>query len=247
MIRATHSPLYAARELLETRYLGAETIFLAGSVGRGEASAYSDLDLVVVYPKVAAAYRESFLHREWPVEAFIHDPDTLRYFFQHVDRLIGRATLAEMISEGHELPGPSEFSGELKRMARETLKNGPPALIEEDLQDRRYRISELLDDMRDPRNRQELIASATLIYNELADYYFRSHCSWTCSGKAILKRMKTFDPVFARKFAEAFDLLFATGQIGRVMDITDEVLSQQGGLLFEGYRREVPTTWRQSP
>lgn len=244
MKSATHSPLYVTKELLETRYKGAETIFLAGSVVRGEASTYSDLDLVVVYPKVETAYRESFFHGGWPVEAFIHDPETLRYFFQQVDPKIGRATLAEMISEGHEIPGPTDFSSSLKQMATETLRQGPPALSEEEIQDYRYHISELIDDIREPRTRQELIAAATLVYNELAEFYFRSQRGWTGSGKAILKRMKKADPAFARRFGEAFDVLFSTGHTSRVIELAEEIMAPQGGFLFEGYRRDVPTSWR---
>ena len=241
---ATHSPLYVTKELFETRYQGAEAIFLAGSVIRGEASSYSDLDLVVVYPKLPAAYRESFTHRSWPVEAFIHDPDTLRYFFDKIDRELGRPTLAEMISEGHEVPGPSPTTDRLKHLARKTLLEGPPALSESDLQDRRYQLSELVDDIREPRSRQELVASATVIYNELADYYFRARREWTGGGKAIVKRLKKTDPGFGRKFTDAFDSLFVSGQTKPVIDLVEEILGRDGGLLFDGYRRDVPADWR---
>ena len=60
MTRAKHSPLYVTKDLIENRYKGAEVIFLAGSVGRGEATSFSDIDIVVVYPKIEKAYRESF-------------------------------------------------------------------------------------------------------------------------------------------------------------------------------------------
>jgi hypothetical protein len=246
MKSSTHSPLYVTKELLETRYDGAEVIFVAGSVVRGEATAHSDLDLVVVYPKVRAAYRDSFTHKGWPVEAFVHDPETLRYFFHHVDRLIGRATLAEMIAEGHEVPGASAFTASVKAMAQAALREGPPALTEAEMQERRYHITELIDDIREPRSRQELVASATVIYNELADFYFRSQRGWTGSGKAILKRMKKTDPALARRFAEAFDVLFSTGQPLRVIELAEEILAANGGPLFEGYKHEVPADWRKS-
>lgn len=244
MTRATHSPLFVTKELFETRYQGAEVIFVAGSVVRGEASTYSDLDLVVLFPKVKAAYRESFFHKGWPVEAFIHDPETLRYFFQNVDRLMGRPTLAEMISEGFEVPGVTALSAQVKAMAAEALRVGPPALSEEEIQDRRYHISELIDDIREPRNRHELIASSALLFSELADYYFRSRRGWTSSGKAIVRRLKREDPAMARRFSEAFDLLFSVGQSTRVIELAEEVLGAHGGLLFEGYTREVPASWK---
>ena len=239
MTRATHSPLYVTKELFETRYQGAEAIFVAGSVVRGEASTYSDLDLVVLYAKVPVAYRESFSHKDWPVEAFIHDPRTVTHFFRHVDRAAGLATLAEMISEGHEVPGPTPITENLKSLASETLREGPPALTADEIQDRRYRISELIDDIREPKNRGELIASASALYNEFADYHFRSRRGWTGTGKALLRRMKKGDPTFARRFSDAFDELFATGQTAPVIALAEEVLAPQGGFLFEGYRRDV--------
>lgn len=244
MKSATHSPLYVTKELLETRYQGAEMIFVAGSVVRGEATAHSDLDLVVLFPKVEVAYRESFTHKGWPVEAFIHDRETLRYFFQSVDPQIGRATLAEMLAEGHEVPGPTPASDEMKAEALEALLKGPVALTEDEIQDRRYHISELLDDLRDPRGKAEFVGAATAIYSEVSDYYFRTRKLWTGGGKNILKRMKKVDPVFARRFSEAFDELFTQGKPARVIEISEEVLAPQGGVLFEGYRRETPRNWR---
>ncbi len=244
LTRAKHSPLYVTKDLLETRYKGAQVIFLAGSVMRGEASTYSDIDLVVVFPKVANAFRESFFHLEWPVEAFVHDPETLRYFFFHVDHLAGTSTLAEMVSEGLETPGPTQVSTDIKAMADAVLRQGPPALTSEQINDRRYHISELVDDIREPRSRQELNAAASAIYSELADYFFRTRQLYSSSGKAILKRLKKSDPVFFRKFTEAFDLLFATGRAEKVIELAEDLLSSQGGFLFDGYHREVSADWR---
>lgn len=244
MKQATHSPLFVTKDLFESRYKGADCVFVGGSVGRGEATAHSDLDLVVVFPKVQAAYRESFQHMGWPVEAFIHDAETLRYFFQNVDPQLGRATLAEMIAEGHEAPGATPLSGELKRMAEEVLRVGPPALDPNDVQDRRYHISELVDDIREPRTRQDMLAAGASVYNELADYYFRTRRGWSGTGKSILKRMKKTDPAFARRFADAFDDLFVNGQSKKVIELAEELLAPHGGFLFEGYRRDVPSSWR---
>lgn len=244
MTGATHSPLFVTKELFETRYQGAEAIFVAGSVVRGEASTHSDLDLVVIFPKVEAAYRDSFTYKGWPVEAFVHDPQTLRYFFETVDKQIGRATLADMVSEGHEIPCATATTNDLKALATDTLRAGPPPLSKEEVEDRRYHISEMIDDIREPRNRQELIASGALVYTELADYYFRTNLCWAGTGKAVLRRMKKHDPAFARRFSDAFDALFIEGQAAKVVELAKELLAPVGGFLFEGYRRDVSPTWR---
>jgi predicted nucleotidyltransferase len=75
----------AARAIGRQRYPEASVLFAAGSIVRGEGTVHSDLDLVVVYPALAAAYRESFVLDRLPVEAFVHDPETLEYFFVEVD------------------------------------------------------------------------------------------------------------------------------------------------------------------
>ena len=239
MTRAKHSPLYVTKDLIENRYKGAEVIFLAGSVGRGEATSFSDIDIVVVYPKIEKAYRESFYHLEWPVEAFVHDPETLKYFFYETDRPTGSSTLAEMVYDGIATPQATPFSEGLKKMAADVLLSGPPELSRSDIEDRRYHISERIDDLRDPRSKHELLAAASFMYGELADYYFRSRNEYSATGKAILKRMKKSDPVFYRRYTEAFDQLFTVGQAGKVIELAEELLAPQGGLLFDQYRRDA--------
>lgn len=238
------SPIFAAKDLFQGRYSGASAVLVAGSVVRGEASSYSDLDLVVLFPSVRAAYRESFTHMGWPVEAFIHDLETLRYFMYRVDQPQGSATLCEMIKEGLEVPGECAATKEAKLLAVDVLKQGPPALTFEDIEDRRYSISELIDDLRDPRSRHELNAAAARVFGELADFYCRSRGGWTSEGKGLLKRMRTLDPAMARKFSEAFELLFQQSQPSAVIRLSEEMLAPYGGFLFDAYRREVPAHWR---
>src|SRR3954468_19644562 len=66
-------PLTTASAIIARRYEGAAVTFLAGSVVRGEDTDTSDLDLVVVYERIDAAFRDSFIYAGWPVEAFVHD------------------------------------------------------------------------------------------------------------------------------------------------------------------------------
>ena len=106
----------AARRIRDQRYSDAAAILAAGSIIRGEGTAYSDLDLVVVYPKIAYAYRESYRFEKYPVEAFVHDPETLNYFFLEVDRPSGVPSLPQMVIEGIEIPGPTDVSRSSKKL-----------------------------------------------------------------------------------------------------------------------------------
>src|SRR5215213_1632053 len=145
------SPVEAARGIFKERYEGARVVFLGGSVMRGEATPTSDLDIVVVYERLPNAYREAFVYGGWPVEAFVHDAETLERFFES-DRRRGLPALMSMVWEGLEVPGASEFSERLKRRARELLEAGPPPWDEEELTLRRYRLTDWVDDMRFPRS-----------------------------------------------------------------------------------------------
>ena len=167
------------------RYKGAVAIFAAGSLIRGEGTPFSDLDLVVVYAQLPSAYRESFRFGGYPVEAFVHDPATLEYFFLEVDRPSGVPALPQMIVEGIEIPSPNEISRELKRRAAAVIASGPPALDSESEQRMRYFVSDLLDDVRAPRSQDELIGAGARLYEQLADYHLRRRGLWSAKGKAI--------------------------------------------------------------
>ena len=116
-----------AKTIYEEKFPQAQVVFLAGSVVRGEGTPSSDLDLVVVYEKLVSAYRESFKFMNRPVEAFVHDPETLRYFFYEVDRPSGVPSLPTMVKEGMEIPGPNELSDTCKIM---TEKGGLGIVME---------------------------------------------------------------------------------------------------------------------
>lgn len=244
MVSSKHSPLFVAKELFETRFSGADVAFMAGSVVRGEASTYSDLDLIVIYPKVEFASRESFTHRDWPVEVFVHDPQTLQYFHNRVDALDGKASLYEMIYEGLEVPGPSPISDNLKEQAARALAAGPRALTPTELEDRRYLISFLLDDIREPKSRDEMFATSAILYNEVADFYLRGKRQWSASGKSLIRRLKKCDAAFARRFTDAFEQLYTHTNPAKLVEVVSEVLGESGGFLFEGYKRKADPSWR---
>jgi hypothetical protein len=233
-----------AREILESRYPDARVLFLAGSIVRGEATPHSDLDLVVIYDKLPNAYRDSFQSHGLPVEAFVHDPETLSYFVFQVDRPTGIPALAQMILEGIELPEPNDVSQSLKQLAASFLEAGPPPLSDEEVRKLRYNLTSLVDDLREPRSRDELIASGAELYEALADYYFRSNNRWSAKGKSIPRILKRTDVDLCFRFCNSFDQLFANGQRETVIALVEELLKPNGGFLFDGHRLEAPKSFR---
>lgn len=234
----------ATEEIRQNRYRQARVIFLAGSLIRGEGTSTSDLDLVILFERVPRAYRESFIHDRWPVEAFVHDPQTLEYFCREVDRPSGFPSLPTMVDEGIEIPEASEFSDSLKRLAACVLEEGPPKWSEQDLSNSRYAIPDLIDDLRAPRSTQEMHATATLLYSTLANHYFRSKSLWSAKGKAIPRRLNALDVSLATKFLNSFEKLFSENCVAAVILLAEEILAPNGGFLSDGHKLEAPETWR---
>jgi predicted nucleotidyltransferase len=232
------SPEEAARGVWRERYAGARVIFLGGSVMRGEATPASDLDIVVVYERLPNAYREAFMHGDWPVEAFVHDAGSLEEFFER-DRRRGLPALMSMVWEGVEVPEASEFSEGWKRRARELLEAGPPPWDEEELTLRRYRLTDWVDDMRFPRSGEELVATGAWLYQDAAEFYFRTRGMWSAHSKTIPRRLRAADADFAGRFLRAFDALFAEKRPGPAIALVAELLQPFGGFLFEGFRKEA--------
>ena len=236
--------LDAAHLVFRERYAEAAVAFAAGSLVRGEGTAYSDLDLVVVFPTLPAAYRESFRFQGLPVEVFVHDPETLEYFFVEMDGTSGIPALPQMVMEGQEVPGPTDLSRRLKARATAIIGAGPPPLDAETERRRRYLVSDLLDDLRGWRSSSELMACGARLFEELADYHLRTGGNWSAKGKAIPVALRRADAELCTRYCAAFDSLFRRHEIDPVVRLAEELLESNGGLLFEGYRSDAPTTWR---
>ncbi|RYX81877.1 nucleotidyltransferase domain-containing protein [bacterium] len=242
------SPQQAAQTLFERRHPSANCLLLAGSIVRGEATASSDLDIVVLYDEgdLPHAYRESLLWEGFPVETFVHSPQTLRYFFEKMDGPSGFPTLMQMVSEAIEIPVPTPLSTQMKQAANDCLLAGPPPLPPHDLQLRRYIITDLIDDIRTPRSPHELTATGTQLYAALPDFYFRSQNLWSAKGKTMLRKLHQHNPDFAQRFIIAFDTLFSTANPHPVIALAEEVLTPSGGFLFDGHRLDAPADFRLS-
>jgi len=234
----------AATRLREERYPDADVLLLAGSVVRGEATASSDLDVVVIRSRVEHAYRESLHFGGWPVEVFVHDPETLHHFFTEVDRPTGVVPLAYMVAEGIELPETTLLGGTLQWLARQVIEAGPPALDPAALRTRRYVVTDLVDDLRAPRSDAERVAIGVRLHDALAELYLRSRGQWSARGKHVPRALAAADPEFAARFVAAFDALFVRRDAAPVLALAAQALAPLGGFLFAGHRLDAPPAWR---
>ncbi len=232
-----------AGRIFHDRYPAANVILLAGSMLRDEGTPYSDLDLVVIFDRLPHAWRESFYFQEYPVEAFVHDPETLNYFLYESYRS-NSPSIARMVIEGVEVPNSTDVSRSLKKIAADIIASGPLEFSDEDERKMRYTITNLVDDIRQPRSRDELIASGVELYNALATYYFRANGLWPAVNKSIPRALGLADPELFSHFSESFDQLFKDGRSDKVITLAEEILKRHGGFLFDGYKHNASTACR---
>jgi hypothetical protein len=222
-------PIADARALVAERYPGALAAYLGGGVLSAHRTATSDLDIVVVLTGPPAPFRESLRWRGWPVELFVHDRESIETFFGR-DAAARKPTLARMTAEGVPLAGRAETVAAIRDRARSLLAAGPPELTAEELDRRRYGLTDLLDDLAGSADPGETSVIGWTAWTQTAELALLLAGSWLGSGKWLLRELRAADPALAA------DLLAAIGDPDRLTAVTDQVLTRAGGRLFEGYR-----------
>lgn len=235
--------LKIAEKFLLEKFPKADSAFVSGSIIRGEGTAHSDLDIIILFPKIANAFRESFIYESVPIEAFIHTPETIHWFVDD-EKKNGGAYLAHMISTGKIISKQTPLSREMLRYANSVLKSGPDTISNEALLKLKYSITDLVDDLRDQRPQQEKIACAIRLYPLLAEAILRNSGEWLAHGKWIPRKLKIANPEIAKKFDAAFDDLFIKQSANKLIKLSEEILKPFGGFYWQGWRTEAPKKWK---
>lgn len=230
--------LRIAQQTLVCRFNGAACAIVAGSIMRGEGTIGSDIDLVVIYRQLDAAWRESFIEAGVPVEAFVHDPATLGWFIKQ-DTDLGYPVMAHMMATGRAIGTDAAFAKTLQAAAAEMLTRGPPPLTGQRRDGFRYIITDLLEDLRGERSATETRAIAANLYQSLADLTLLGRGTWSGKGKWIPRLLHRLDPQLAESFDEAFRRAF-DGHSEALVSLAEQELARHGGVLFAGDKREAP-------
>lgn len=228
-----------ARMLYSTRYAGAEFCIAAGSIVAGRGVQSSDLDLVVVFRSLETAFRESFLFDDVPVEAFVHDYETIQSFLDG-DYAAAHVAIIHMVATGVAVPMETEVSVKLRRYAHKLLSAGPEKLDESAVDSLRYSISDLIDDLRGDRPIYEQRSILYALYQKLGELRLRRSGRFSASGKHLARNLRECDPAFADRLETIIIRAHSHGASSKDVDQLLRLLEPLGGYLFDGYRRPAP-------
>lgn len=229
-----------ARRLLKERLPRAELAFVGGAMLRGQASAYSDIDIVAMVPDGGdPGFRLSIMAEGWPVELFVQNRAAQDHFMAQ-DKKRGMCIIADMVANGIAIPGENALAVERRRKARMIIAEGPDKLDAEKIDDMRYQLCDLLDDIAGWKHPAELYGMLGRLYHELAELYLRGQGRWAGRGKWVARAMERAFPDLVPVYEDAFRLAFERQQVQKVIDLADHMLKPFGGRLWEGYYRPIP-------
>jgi hypothetical protein len=235
-----------AEAVLRARYPEADAGFVAGSIIRGEATALSDIDLVVLFEHMPAARREAFTFEGERIDVFLHDGETLAWVLD-ADVEAGKPAHLTMVAEGRIIgPRPAAARAWGQRAAA-LLRAGPPPLDAETAARFRMLITDRIDDLRDPRGRAVMVAIGAWLHPVLADFILRARGEWAATAKWIPPRLRAVDPALEAAFSEAFEALFARDDPAPLIAFAEQALAPFGGFLFDGYESRSPESARRRP
>ncbi|MFG2158190.1 nucleotidyltransferase domain-containing protein [Streptomyces olivaceus] len=225
----------AARAVVEKQHPEARTAFLGGSVAVGRGTATSDLDVVVLLHGAPAPYRESLQYAGWPVEMFVHTEAT---WHAYIDRELPtrRSPLLWMCAAGLVLFDTDGLGSRLAAHARKLTDAGPPPVPAEEIDDHRYAITDLLDDLAGSTDQSERLFIAGELVRRTGELALAVAGSWGGGGKWLARRLETAVPGLSARLHHGLQEVLS-GRVEPLVAVVDEVLGQVGGRLWVGYKR----------
>ncbi|MGW8484167.1 nucleotidyltransferase domain-containing protein [Microbacterium sp. NPDC055903] len=217
------------------RFPAADIAVLAGSTARGERTATSDIDLLLIgghlfdgdaATSLAATYGfdgEAF-------EVFAYTPAgfetwAMRGIAQH------RPVIAHMLVDGLMFRSGADGQA-LRETWADRLAAGPVISVQE-VESRRYHLTDAIDDLRDatdPLERQHLAAT---VFDKTAELMLLSAGQWIASGKRLPRHLRALDDARATALAAPY----LAGRLDEFADVAERELERAGGRLRIGYRR----------
>ena len=232
-------PIDAATRVVDTQFPTCRAAFLSASVLSSQRTSTSDLVIVVVLDGPPAPYRETIRDHGWTIELFVHTKESLRYFYDR-EAQHRRCTLATMCAGGTVLRCIDQEAIDVQMEARGIIDAGPMPLSSEELDQRRYGLTDTLDDLRGTADPVEMTFIAGHLLANAGELVLLSRRNWTGQSKWLARHLAEAPGAFAELLANGVRALVATDDKQPMIDAVGAVLDLAGGPLTEGYRAPRP-------
>jgi hypothetical protein len=228
-------PRNAALRIACQRVPHARGAILAGSALSPHRTFTSDLDVVVFVTNDDQTFRETVFELGWLTELFVMSPDSFNYFCT-TEIAQRRSPLLHMCAHGVILFSNDDIAETRQRQARSLWAQGPPPLRPDELDEKRYRLSDLLDDYEGTHDDAELTFIVASLIEDAAELELSAHGQWLGTGKWLARQLRQHDPDLATRLSAAAALALGKVERRSLSVVITEVLNRVGGPLSSGYR-----------
>lgn len=225
------------REILDARFPDAVAGMVAGSFARGEDTPSSDLDLVVLLAGRPAPMRSTERVQGQLVEFFVHTEASFVVFIDREHQL-RRSPLLHMCAHGVIIRDRDGRLSRLQTLARDRWAAGPAKLTDDELEDRRYRLTALLDDLADETNPADRAALAAAVFTDVADLALVTRGVWSGAGRWLTRRLREIDTDLDENLLAGLQAA-VHGDPSALKSCGEAELQRIGGPLDSGYERHA--------
>jgi hypothetical protein len=226
-----------SREILDARFPDAVGGLVAGSTARGDDTPSSDLDLIVLLSGRPAPMRSTERAQGRLVEFFVHTEESFVAFIDR-ERHLRRSPLLHMCAHGLIICDHDGRLARLQDLARDRWATGPAGLTDDELEDRRYRLTALLDDLADETNPADRAALAAAVFTDVADLALVSRGRWSGAGRWLTRRLREIDTDLSENLVAGLQAA-VQGDVSALKNCGDAELERIGGPLDSGYERHA--------
>jgi hypothetical protein len=224
-----------ARRFVQERFPQADTAVLAGSTARGERTATSDIDLLVIGPDTLFDDARDSLAATYAFEGevfevFAYTPESFERWARR-GLTSHRPVLLTMLLDGRPVREGS-LLGPLRERWR-PVRDAGPETDAHDLDVRRYIVTDLMDDLRDAVDPLERQVLAALLFEQLGQLLLLHHGQWLGTGKQLPRRMRAWDAARTERLAQPL----LRGDHAAFLAAAEVELGILGGRLQAGFVR----------
>jgi hypothetical protein len=226
-----------SRQILDARFPDAVGGLVAGSTARGDDTPFSDLDLIVLLSGRPAPMRSTERAQGRLVEFFVHTEESFVAFIDR-ERRLRRSPLLHMCAHGLIVRDDDGRLARLQDLARDRWATGPAGLTDDEFEDRRYRLTALLDDLADETNPADRSALAAAVFTDVADLALVSRGHWSGTGRWLTRRLREIGPDLSENLVAGLKAA-VQGDASDLKNCGDAELDRIGRRLDSGYERHA--------
>jgi len=228
-------PLELARQIVAERFPKAQAAFLSGSALTADRTPTSDLDIVVFLDDDQQAFRETIREHGWLIELFVQTPWSFNYFV-NLETRARRSPLLQMCADGAILVSVDHAAENFQLEAHRLLMKGPPPITQDEIERRRYELTDLLDDFDGSTSSDELAFVTGELLVKSSELVLLTARRWLGTGKWLARQLAKHDAQLLGRLNDGVRAALGGGDRAPLRSAVEDVLATVGGPFSEGYR-----------